>query len=99
MKKKLVVLPFLLVAFLWAVADVSAQKMSAPSNSALLYRVTGKKLTKPSYIFGTIHLICPQGMFPADELKGYINQTQQLLLEIKLHDPAVTQKAAKGAIL
>ncbi|HEX3102000.1 MAG TPA: TraB/GumN family protein [Pyrinomonadaceae bacterium] len=97
MKTKRSLLIFLLFGFL--LTGVEAQTKKGAPESALLYRITGKKLTKPSYIFGTIHLICPKDMFPADELKGYINQTEQLLLEIDLDDPTVTQKAAKGATL
>ncbi|CAN5369769.1 TraB/GumN family protein [soil metagenome] len=96
MKKKLSLLLFLLGALLLPGTESSAQNVKG---SALLYRITGKKLTKPSYIFGTIHLICPKDMFPADELKGYVNQTGQLLLEIDLDDPVTMQKAAKGSIL
>ena len=73
--------------------------MKTGANAALLYRITGKYLTKPSYIFGTIHLICPKDMFPSETLKGFINQTGQLILEIKLNDPAELQKAAKGSIM
>lgn len=72
---------------------------AASSSPALLYRISGKKLKRPSYIFGTIHLICPNDMFPADSLKSYIAQTEQLMLEIDLDDPAVMQAVAKGSVL
>jgi len=29
----------------------------AAAQNALLWKVTGKELTKPSYVFGTIHMI------------------------------------------
>ena len=90
---------FLLAVFFLNGSAVDAQKAKTVSSTALLYRITGKGLKKPSYIFGTIHLICPNDMFPAEVLKGYIKETSQLLLEIKLDDPEVMKKAAEGAIL
>jgi len=56
-------------------------------------------LKKPSYLFGTIHLMCEKDMFPAEKLKSYINQTEQMMLELDLDDPIVMQKATKGLML
>ncbi len=99
MKKNLTLFSLLVIAFLLTAFDVEAQTKKVQTDSALLYRITGKHLKKPSYIFGTIHLICPKDMFPAETLKGYINQTAQIILEIDLDDPSELQKAAKGAVL
>ena len=41
-------------------------------NSALLYRITGKDLKKPSYLFGTIHIICQPDMLSMDKLNSYL---------------------------
>jgi uncharacterized protein len=98
MKKNASLFLLLLISLLFVGVEVGAQKPDAPK-SALLYRITGKNLKKPSYIFGTIHLICPKDMFPAEPLKGFINQTQQLMLEIDMDDPAELQKMANGTIL
>lgn len=57
--------------------------------SALLYKVSGKGLKKPSYILGTFHAICPTDMVPIEKLTGYVEQTEQLYLELDLDDPAV----------
>ena len=76
-----------------------AQKTAPVTDSALLYKISGKKLAKPSYIFGTIHLICPKDMFPADKLKGYLSQTEQLMLELNISDPVIVAAMAKGSIL
>jgi uncharacterized protein YbaP (TraB family) len=99
MKKKLLLLSALSVALLLTVSNVHAQTKTTAGNSALLYKITGKNLKKPSYLFGTIHLICEKDMFPAEKLKGYINQTEQLMLELDLDDPVVMQTATKGFML
>ncbi|HMU32268.1 MAG TPA: TraB/GumN family protein [Pyrinomonadaceae bacterium] len=89
-------------AFLVVCASASAilaQNAAPAEESALLYKISGKNLAKPSYIFGTIHLICPKDMFPADVLKGYLNQTSQLILELDLSDPAIVAAIVKGSTL
>lgn len=97
--KKLSLL-FTLFAFLF-LAALSNQAQSAKTTpaSGLLYEITGKNLKKPSYLFGTIHLICEKDMFPAEKLKSYINQTDQIILEFDLSDQAALQKALKYSML
>jgi len=76
-----------------------AQTAKPTPSSALLYKIEGKNLEKPSYLFGTIHLICEKDMFNAGTMKTYLDQTNQLLLEIDLDDPAVMKKVAEGSML
>ena len=99
MKKKLSLLSALLVALLLTVSSIHAQTKTTVNDSALLYEITGKNLKKPSYLFGTIHLICEKDMFPAEKLKSYLGQTEQLLLEIDIDDQTVIQRAVKGSVL
>lgn len=66
---------------------VSAQ--NAPKENSLLWEITGKGLTKPSYLFGTIHLICPADFSLSDSLKNAVLKTQQLALEIDMDDPGL----------
>ena len=99
MKKTLSLLSALLVALLLTVSSIHAQTKTTASDSALLYEITGKNLKKPSYLFGTIHLICEKDMFPAEKLKSYINQTEQMMLEIDMDDQTVIQRAVKLSVL
>jgi len=100
MKRKLPHLFALFAALFLIVTSVPAQKgKGAPSGSALLYRIDGKNLKKPSYIFGTIHLICQKDMFPAERLKSYVGQTEQLMLELDLDDADVMKRAASGLMM
>jgi uncharacterized protein YbaP (TraB family) len=64
--------------------------------SALLYKVSGKGLTKPSYILGTFHAICPTDMVPIEKLAGYLGETEQLYLELDLDDPAIMFSMAQA---
>lgn len=99
MKKKLSLLFALSVALFLTVSNVQAQAVKTAASSGLLYEITGKNLKKPSYLFGTIHMICEKDMFPPEKLKGYINQTGQMMLEFDMDDPAAIQKAVKYSML
>jgi uncharacterized protein YbaP (TraB family) len=44
-------------------------------------------------------MICQKDMFSEEKLKGYFNQTEQLILEIDMDDEAVIQEAVKGMML
>ncbi len=57
-----------------------------PNGDTILYRVSGNGLEKPSYLFGTIHLICESQMFGLDKLEDLIKSTGQVVLEIDLNN-------------
>lgn len=65
-----------------------AQRAVAQDKS-LLYEVTGKKLTAPSYLYGTFHLVCPNDLVVSDAIKKAVSDTKQLYLEIDMDDPAL----------
>ncbi len=65
----------------------------------LLYKISGKGLKKPSYIFGTIHVICPNDMFSMEKLTGFMDQTEQLIMEIDMDDPNEMQSFGSGILI
>ena len=58
----------------------------------LLWQISGPGISAPSYLFGTIHLMCPGDIMVSDILKAKFNSTQQLYLELDLDDPTVMLK-------
>ncbi|WP_276497688.1 TraB/GumN family protein [Pontibacter litorisediminis] len=58
--------------------------------NALLWKITGKGLKKPSYLYGTIHAICPDKMAISEALRASVSQTEQLSLELDMDDPEMT---------
>lgn len=99
MKKKLLLMLTMIWVFLLGAAETQAQAKGSNENSALLYEITGKNLEKPSYLFGTIHLICQKDMFPAEKLNGYLSQTDQLMLEFDMDDQALIQQMLKFSMM
>ena len=96
MKKILLLL--VIFTFLGA-SNIQAQTPKPVGTSALLYKITSKNLKKPSYLFGTIHLICEKDMFSSEKLKSLIDQTGQVMFETDFLDPAALQRAAVASKL
>ncbi len=96
LKKKLALS---LLSVCLGVSSAGAQGAKTAVNSTLLYEITGKNLKTPSYLFGTIHLICEKDMFRTETLKSYLDKTAQLMLEFDMDDKAVVQKAMAYSML
>jgi uncharacterized protein YbaP (TraB family) len=63
--------------------------ISAQSNTenSLLWEVTGKNLNKPSYLFGTIHLLCESDLGITNAAAEKLKSCDQLALELDFDDP------------
>lgn len=85
----------LAIALLFTLALGFAQAQ-APTEASLLWKIEGKNLPTPSYLYGTIHLICPSDFVMSDTLKGCLKQTEQLTLEIDMDDPGLMMAMAKS---
>ena len=68
-------------------------------DNALLYEVTGPGLTRPSYLYGTFHLVCPTDLQITDATKKAVNDAQQVYLELDLDDPSMMGKMQTAMIM
>jgi len=68
----------------------------APMENALLWELKATGQSKPSYLFGTIHLICPADFSLSDSLKSAFAKTQQVALEIDMDDPGMMSAMMKS---
>lgn len=71
------------------VACQSAQNSSTQTipdklEKSLLWELTGPGLKKPSYIFGTIHLISEKDYFWTDVMEKHFAKTKKLVMEIDM---------------
>ena len=62
----------------------------------LLWEVTGKGLAAPSYVYGTIHLMCPDDLQVPHLLHEKFNSTREVFLEIKTDDPGMMLEMLAG---
>lgn len=68
-------------------------------NKTLLWQITGPGIAKPSYLYGTIHIMCPDDIVITDVLKAKFNATQKLYLELDLDDPKTMTDAMSGMMM
>ncbi len=63
-------------------------KVSIPPTveNTLLWRISGNGLAKPSYLFGTMHMICANDIGVSDSLKQAISQADKVYLELDMDD-------------
>ncbi|TDW96532.1 TraB/GumN family protein [Dinghuibacter silviterrae] len=77
---------FLLSALLAVSPGAKAQQNS------LLWEISGRGLLHPSYLFGTIHMICPDDFFLTPAMKSTFEKAHTVYLEINLDDPSAPMK-------
>ena len=61
--------------------------------NSLLWRISGKGLSRPSYLFGTMHIICADDAALSDSLKAVIAACDEVYFEINLSDMSDMMKA------
>jgi len=55
-----------------------------PLEKSLLWEISGKGLTKPSYLYGTIHMICKDDAALGDSLVAAIERSDRVYFEIDM---------------
>lgn len=86
---------------LFCLSCSSAKKSSSadPTENALLWKVSGKNLSAPSYLYGTIHMICKEDFIFSETLQEKINEAQAVYLELDMDDPSLMIKMATMALM
>lgn len=76
------------------VTTVHAQTESSGSNKSLLWRISGKQMNKPSYLFGTIHLICKDDYIWTSKMEESLQNSDEVCFEMDMDDPSVMMQVA-----
>ena len=85
--KKSVLLTFLFASVTLAACGQNAKtkmKAATSSQNTLLWRISGKNLSKPSYLFGTMHLLCGDDIQVSDSLRSAIQGSDNVYLELEM---------------
>lgn len=94
------VLTLSLIAFL-AISYKTTSAVDEAKNeklaNSLLWKITGKGIQKPSYLFGTVHMTCNYNL--SDKLKKAFDETSQVALEIDMDDPNMQVKVMQGMLM
>ena len=54
------------------------------TDHTLLWKISGNGLKKPSYLFGTIHMLCEDDAVLSDSLKNVIRNVKEVYFEVDL---------------
>lgn len=65
-------------------------------DKSLLYEISGNGLAQPSYLYGTIHIICKDDFLMTEATKQKFSETQQVYLEIDMDDPKMMPDMMKS---
>jgi uncharacterized protein YbaP (TraB family) len=60
--------------------------------NTLLWEISGNGLQQPSYLFGTIHMICKEDFFISEIVKQKFNSSKRVYLELDMDDPQLQGK-------
>ena len=99
---------FLVLVLINMVACSSSKKTAAvPAppkeevviENALLWQVSGKGLASPSYVYGTIHIICKEDFKFSATLKEKFREAKNIYLELDMDDPNMMMKMASLSIM
>jgi uncharacterized protein len=83
--KNLLIRAFWFVLMLAGFVSGNAQKgKQKPLEKSLLWEISGNGLTKPSYIYGTIHMICKDDASLGDSLVAAIQRSDRVYFEVDM---------------
>lgn len=69
-----------------------ATQAQSSLEKTLLWQITGPGIKAPSYLYGTIHLMCPEDIIVSTVLRAKFYSTKQLFLELDMDDPSLMAK-------
>ncbi|MGB3587050.1 MAG: TraB/GumN family protein [Tunicatimonas sp.] len=73
--------------------------VSAQDTDALLWKISGNDFSQPSYLFGTIHLMCPDDIQITQPMRDALQNTKQVVLEIDMDEPGIMQNMQSIAMM
>jgi uncharacterized protein YbaP (TraB family) len=85
------------IAIVFSLSTQAQTKFPKLENS-LLWEVSGNGLEKPSYLYGTIHVICGGDYFLSEKTKKAFEASSKLVLEMNYADPNEMEFMQKSAI-
>ena len=84
---------YIIVPFFFLQSCIAQPAEKIPTNAdenTLFWEISGKGLSKPSYIFGTFHLMCKDDIRFSNALKQSIRDASEIYFEMDLDDPSNT---------
>jgi len=89
----------LLLSFLCSILIFNNTSAQAPTEKSLLWKISGKQLIAPSYLYGTYHLLCPEDLKLSDKVKDAVKASSKVYLELDFDDPELMQKMQANMLM
>ncbi len=80
-------LMYALLATIFMGAPTASAQSQQPLEKSLLWEISGNGLQQPSYIYGTMHLMCPGDFAVSNKTRKVFAMAGKLVLEINMFDP------------
>ncbi len=96
--KKIPLIICLLFSGLISSAYAEAVNPNHELADSLIWEITGPGITQPSYLAGTMHMLCEEDFKVDERFKRAIDNTSQLYLEIDMDDPNEMSTLMKGMV-
>jgi len=81
----------LLIIFFFTLCSMQSIAQRDKKNT-LLWEISGNGLQEPSYLFGTIHMICKDDFLLSESVKQKFSSSKQIYLELDMDDPELQGK-------
>lgn len=92
-------LSVVLTTFFATLSFIPAAEAQTGAQNALLWEISGNGISNPSYLYGTIHMICPNDFITGTQLQNKFNAAQKIYLEIDMDDPDMNSKMLQLSML
>ena len=93
---------FLITALLSLLACMGVAQPAADTpivlENSLLWKISGNGMTKPSYLFGTIHIICKKDFLWTSKMANSLKSSDEVCMEMDMEDPTILLEIASGMI-
>ncbi len=88
----------LLVGFKLTLKAQTKDTVILEKTNSLLWKITGNQMKQPSYLFGTMHLICKEDYIWTAAMEKAFQASNELCLEMDMDDPMVMLQIAQGMV-
>lgn len=96
---KLIALCCCLLVGITACLAQARKKAAINDGKSLLWKISGKGLKKPSYLFGTLHVICPDEYVWTSAMQKALKASDKVAFEMDMDDPALQGQVASGMMM
>ncbi|MEO8943284.1 MAG: TraB/GumN family protein [Ginsengibacter sp.] len=86
--KHLLFYSFSTILFMSCRAQSEHSFVTQNNDNSLLWKISGKGLQKPSFLFGTFHLLCKEDIHFSDQLKKAVKASDKVYMEMDMDDPS-----------